>query len=227
MLPLRLPQSGSKALRLLCLGAHSDDLEIGCGGTVLRLATELPDLMVRWIVFSGNGTRATEARNSAESLLENVHKKEIDVKAFRDGYFPFQGTEIKDYFECIKQDFDPSLILTHYRHDAHQDHRLLAELTYNTFRDHLVLEYEIPKYDGDIGNPELFVPLTKTHVDRKIALIGEHFPSQQGRKWFTEQTFLALARLRGIGCNAPEGLAEAFYVRKLVLDMPARTDRAH
>lgn len=217
LLSLSLSPVRTKPLRLLCLGAHSDDLEIGCGGTVLRLITEVPDLEARWIVFSGSGHRGVEASNSAAALLEKVHQKEIDVKGFRDGYFPFQGAEIKDFFERVKGEFDPSLILTHYRHDAHQDHRLLAELTYNTFRDHLVLEYEIPKYDGDIGNPCVFVPLTTAQVSRKICVIREHFPSQRSRSWFTDETFLALARLRGIGCNAAEGLAEAFYARKIVL----------
>lgn len=217
MLSLCLSPIRAKPLKLLCLGAHSDDLEIGCAGTVLRLVTEVPALVVRWIVFSGGGPRGVEARNSAAAVLENVREKKIEVKGFRDGYFPFQGAEIKDCFERVKREFDPSLILTHYRHDAHQDHRLLAELTYNTYRDHLVLEYEIPKYDGDIGNPCVFVPLTMAQVSRKIGLIREHFPSQHGRTWFTEETFLALARLRGIGCNAPEGLAEAFYARKIVL----------
>lgn len=207
----------TKPLKVLCLGAHSDDLEIGCGGTVLRLVSEVPDLVVRWIVFSGNGQRGVEARNSAAAVLENVRQKEIEVRGFRDGYFPTQRAEIKDSFECVKREFDPSLILTHYRDDAHQDHRLVADLTYNTFRDHLVLEYEIPKYDGDIGNPCVFVPLTATQISRKVDLLREHFPSQQGRSWFSAETFLALARLRGIGCNAPDGLAEAFYARKIVL----------
>jgi len=217
LLSLCLPPAGPLPLKLLCLGAHSDDIEIGCTGTVLRLATQVPDLVVRWIVFSGNGPRGIEARNSAAAVLENVREKQIEVMGFRDGYFPFQGAEIKDYFESLKRDFHPSLILTHCRDDAHQDHRLLAELTYNTFRDHLVLEYEIPKYDGDVGNPSVFVPLSKAQVSRKIDLIRQYFPSQQGRNWFTDETFLALARLRGIGCNAPEGLAEAFYARKIVL----------
>ena len=217
MLSLCLPSTGPHPLKLLCLGAHSDDIEIGCGGTVLRLATQLPDLAVRWIVFSASGPRGIEARDSAAALLEDVREKEIEIKEFRDGYFPFQGAEIKDYFEYLKRDFDPSLILTHCRHDAHQDHRLLAQLTYNTFRNHLVLEYEIPKYDGDFGNPSVFVPLTAAQLSRKIALLRRHFPTQQGRSWFSDDTFLALARLRGIGCNAPEGLAEAFYARKIVL----------
>jgi LmbE family N-acetylglucosaminyl deacetylase len=203
-------------VNLLCLGAHSDDIEIGSGGTVLRLAAEVPDLVVRWIVFSGESPRASEARSSAGAFLENISEKQIEVLSFRDGHFPFQGADIKDCFEAVKRDFDPSLVLTHWQGDAHQDHRLLAELTHNTFRDHLVLEYEIPKYDGDIGNPNFFIPLTKAQTSRKVEIIGRNFPSQRERSWFSNQTFLAMARLRGIGCNAPEGLAEAFYARKIV-----------
>lgn len=216
MLSLVLPQERRAPLKLLCLGAHADDIEIGCGGTVLRLAAEVPDLIVRWTVFSGKGLRATEARNSAAAFLEDIAQKQIEVLGFRDGYFPFQGADIKDRFEAVKREFEPSLILTHWHGDAHQDHHLLAQLTHNTFRDHLVLEYEIPKYDGDLGNPAFFVPLTRTQIRRKIETIARHFPSQRGRSWFSDETFLAMARLRGIGCNAPEGLAEAFHVRKIV-----------
>ncbi len=216
MLSLVIPPDRRGKLKLLCLGAHADDIEIGCGGTVLRLAAEMPDLVVRWIVFSGAGRREAEARNSAAAFLENVSERQIEVLRYRDGYFPFQGAEIKDYFEAVKGDFDPSLVLTHWQGDAHQDHRLLAELTHNTFRDHLVLEYEIPKYDGDLGNPAFFVPLTRAQIRRKVETIGQQFSSQRGRSWFSDDTFLAMARLRGIGCNAPEGLAEAFYARKIV-----------
>jgi LmbE family N-acetylglucosaminyl deacetylase len=216
MLRVVLPPERQRPLKLLCLGAHADDIEIGCGGTIMRLATEVLDLIVRWIVFSGVGSRAAEARNSAAAFLEDVAEKQVAVLGFRDGYFPFQGADIKDCFEALKRDFDPALILTHWQGDAHQDHRTVAELTHNTFRDHLVLEYEIPKYDGDLGNPNLFVPLTQAQFDRKVEAIGHHFSSQRGRSWFSDDTFLAMARLRGIGCNAPEGLAEAFYVRKIV-----------
>jgi LmbE family N-acetylglucosaminyl deacetylase len=203
-------------LKLLCLGAHADDIEIGCGGTILRLATQVPDLEVRWVVFSGGGIREAEARNSAAAFLENVPKPQIGVLGFRDGYFPFQGADIKDRFEALKTDFAPSLIMTHCQTDAHQDHRLIAELTYNTFRDHVILEYEIPKYEGDLGNPNFFVPLTRAQVTRKASNITRYFASQQKRMWFSEETFFSVARLRGIGCNAPEGLAEAFHCRKIL-----------
>jgi len=215
VLPLVLgPNRGP--LRLLCFGAHSDDIEIGCGGTILRLVAEIPDLCVRWIVFSATNVRATEARDSAAEFLGGVADKAIDVFDFRDGYFPFQGAEIKDCFERIKREFVPSLILTHWQGDAHQDHRLLSELTFNTFRDHLILEYEIPKYENDMGVPGFFVPLTRAHVKRKAEIILRHFASQKSRGWFSEETFMALARLRGVGCNAREGVAEAFYARKIV-----------
>ena len=214
-LELRLPRG--RAPEFLFLGAHSDDIEIGCGGTILRLIESVRDLSVRWIVFSGSGERAAEAHRSATELLAGCPRAQVEVLGFRDGYFPFEGAAIKDRFEALKRELRPSLILTHWGGDAHQDHRLIAELTHCTFRDHLVLEYEIPKYDGDLGNPTLFVPLSREQLGRKVAAIGRHFGSQRARGWFTEETFTALARLRGVGCNAPEGVAEAFYVRKLVL----------
>jgi LmbE family N-acetylglucosaminyl deacetylase len=216
LLSLVLPPERRGPLKLLCLGAHADNIEIGCGGTVLRLAAEVPNLIMRWIVFSGAGLREVEARNSAANFLENVAEKQIEVLGFRDGHLPFQGADIKDCFEAVKGNFDPSLVLTHWQGDAHQDHRLVAELTHNTFRDHFVLEYEIPKYDGDLGNPTFFVPLTQVQLRRKVETISRHFPSQRGRSWFSDETFLALARVRGVGCNAPEGVAEAFYARKIV-----------
>jgi LmbE family N-acetylglucosaminyl deacetylase len=216
LLRFTLPPQRQEPLRLLCLGAHADDIEIGCGGTVLRLAAEVPDLVARWVVFSGAGAREDEARNSAAVFLGDVSEKQIEVLNFRDGYFPSEAADIKDYFEDLKRDFDTSLVLTHWHGDAHQDHRLIAELAHNTFRDHLILEYEIPKYDGDLGNPAFFVPLTRAQMRRKVEAITRHFPSQRRRTWFSDETFFALARLRGIGCNAPEGLAEAFYPRKIV-----------
>lgn len=217
MLRLGLAPDGGRPLKLLCLGAHADDIEIGCGGTILRLAAEMPALVVRWIVFSADGRREAEARSSAAALLQRSADSRVQVMSFRDGYFPFDGAGIKDCFEAVKRDFDPSLILSHWRGDAHQDHRLVAELTHQTFRDHLVLEYEIPKQDGDLASPNVLVPLTRAQLRRKVDHIIEHFPSQRARGWFTAETFMAVARLRGIACNAPEGVAEGFHAAKVVL----------
>lgn len=218
MLRLVLPDNRQRPFQLLCLGAHGDDIEIGCGGTILRLAAEVPDLAVRWVVFSGKGNagRAAEAQGAAAAFLHGATDIRVDVLDFRDGYFPFHGVEIKDFFENLKRDCEPSLILTHFKGDAHQDHRIIGELTHNTFRNHLVLEYEIPKYDGDLANPSFFVPLSDTLMRRKVDLLRDHFPSQRARGWFTDGTFLAIARLRGIECNAPDGFAEAFHARKIV-----------
>jgi len=206
-----------ETLRVLCLGAHSDDIEIGCGGTILRLTEEYPNLEITWIVFGACDTRADEARSSAEAFLRQAEKKQIIVKGFRDGFFPYIGGEIKDYFEELKREFSPDLIFAHYRDDLHQDHRLINELTWNTFRDHLILEFEIPKYDGDLGSPNLFVHLTEVTCKAKINHILTHFKSQQSRRWFEEDTFWAIMRLRGMESNAPEKFAEAFYNRKLIL----------
>lgn len=215
MLKLNFGHDLSRPFRLLCLGAHADDLEIGCGATVLRLIDEMPVIAVRWIVFSGAGPRADEARASAEEILGAVPDRRIEIMGFRDSYFPHVGAAIKDAFEALRQDFDPTLVLTHWRHDAHQDHRVIAELTQNTFRNHLILQYEIPKYDPDLGNPNFLVPMSRSIMDRKLDLIRRHFPSQDNRAWFSDETFMSLARLRGIACNASEGLAEGFYAEKL------------
>jgi LmbE family N-acetylglucosaminyl deacetylase len=204
-------------LRIMCLGAHADDIEIGCGGTVLRLLAEHPDASVRWIVFSGDGVRRSEAEDAAGRFLNGCRDRAVEVHGFRDGYFPDQQAAIKDVFERLKREHQPALILTHFREDAHQDHRVVCELTWNTFRDHLIWEYEVPKYEGDQGNPNLFVPLPEDIARRKTSAIVEGFPSQLKRPWFTAETFMALMRLRAIGCRAPEGFAEAFYCRKVVL----------
>ncbi len=215
MLGLRLDPA-EQPLHLLCLGAHADDIEIGCGGTVLRLLAEHPGLAVTWVVFSGNPERRAEGERSARAFLAGQSEATVLFQAFRDGFFPSQQASIKEAFETLKRGVRPSLILTHYRDDLHQDHRVISELTYNTFRDHLIWEYEIPKYDGDLGNPNLFLPLSEAQCGRKIAALLEYFPSQRSHRWFTADTFSALMRLRGIGCNAPSGFAEAFYCRKAV-----------
>jgi LmbE family N-acetylglucosaminyl deacetylase len=216
MLALNIPHTTTKPLRILCLGSHSDDIEIGCGGTILRLLSCSRQLHVTWIVFASNNEREREARNSAGLFLDQAVNKEIIVKRFRDGFFPFEGAQIKDYFEELKNT-SPELIFTHNRKDAHQDHRLIAELTWNTFRNHLILEYEIPKYDGDLGQPNLFVPLDQEVYEAKVRYLMDSFGTQRSKAWFDKETFLALMRLRGMECVAPSGYAEAFYCRKLVL----------
>jgi LmbE family N-acetylglucosaminyl deacetylase len=214
MLPLSLPQS---PLRLLCLGAHADDIEIGCGGTLLRLLRERPGSEVRWVVFSGGAERQREARASAADFLAGAGAAEVTTLAFRDGFFPYEATPIKEAFERLKGAFDPTLILTHFKGDAHQDHRLIADLTHNTWRDHLILEYEVPKMEGDLGNPALFVPLETADAARKLELLMRHFATQRSRSWFTEETFRALMRLRGVNAGAASGWAEAFHCRRLVV----------
>jgi len=202
-------------LKLLCLGAHSDDIEIGCGGTVLRLIEENPAAEVCWVVLGASGARTAEARRSADLFLASARRKEIVTREFRDGYFPYVGAEIKDFFEDLKRKYSPDLILTHHREDLHQDHRLVSELTWNTFRNHLILEYEIIKYDGGLGSPNLFVYLSESQAKRKIGNILECFPSQRNKSWFTEDSFFSILRLRGVESNAPEKYAEGFYCRKM------------
>jgi LmbE family N-acetylglucosaminyl deacetylase len=216
MLSLKLGHTPEGPSRVLCLGAHSDDIEIGCGGTVLTLLERYPNLVVHWVVFSTNEQRAHEARASARAFLANAKENHVVLKEYRDGFFPFLGAQIKDEFEAIKRDCNPDLIFTHYRDDRHQDHRLISDLTWNTFRNHLILEYEIPKYDGDLGHPNLFVPLDEAVCARKARYLLENFESQRNKHWFDEQTFSAILRLRGMEANSPTRYAEAFYCRKAV-----------
>ncbi len=202
--------------RVMFVGAHADDIEIGCGATVLRLLEENPSLEVTWVVLSAEGERRDEAFASARALLPEAVSPRVVVERFRTSYFPWQGEALKDYFETLKA-HAPELVLTHARGDLHQDHRTVSELTWNTFRDHLVLEYEIPKYDADLGTPSFFIPVAREHVDRKTRLLLEHFRSQTTKHWFTAEVFQALPRLRGLECASPTQYAEAFHVRKLVL----------
>jgi LmbE family N-acetylglucosaminyl deacetylase len=204
-------------LQVLCLGAHSDDIEIGCGGTLLRLLAERPGCSVRWLVFSSTPEREGEARGSAAAFLQGAARSQVDVLDFRESYFPYVGAAVKDAFERLKADAAPDLVFAPQLGDRHQDHRVVAELTWNTFRDHLVVEYEIPKYEGDLGAPNLFVDLPDAVARRKVDLILRHFPSQAARSWFRRETFEAVMRLRGVECNAPEGWAEAFHCRKLLV----------
>jgi LmbE family N-acetylglucosaminyl deacetylase len=217
MLSLSFGAGASAPLRILCLGAHSDDIEIGCGGTILRLLEERPGSSVHWVVFSSTPEREREARASAEEFLTRASKATIAVKAFRESFFPAIWSDIKAYFEEIKQEITPDVILCHRTKDMHQDHRVIAELAWNTFRNHLVLEYEIPKYEGDLGSPNVFVPLGKAIADRKVELLMRHFGSQTKRVWFRPETFYGIMSIRGVECNAPEGRAEAFHARKIVV----------
>jgi LmbE family N-acetylglucosaminyl deacetylase len=214
----RIP--ASSPLRLLCLGAHSDDLEIGCGGTILKFATGDIPLDITWIVFSADEERRREATQSANLFLNGAAKKEVLVNDFRDGFFPYVGGEIKEYFEDMKRRVSPDLVFTHFRHDLHQDHRVISQLTWNTFRNHCILEYEIPKYDGDLGSPNVFVHLEESISRRKAETILACFPTQEDRHWFSEELFLSILRVRGMESAAPSGYAEAFYARKLILGTP-------
>jgi LmbE family N-acetylglucosaminyl deacetylase len=217
MLNIRLARGKKGPLKILCLGAHSDDIEIGCGGTILQLQERSGNLEFYWVVFSANEKRKEEARASARMFLTGSKKNTVVVKSFKDGYFPYFGADIKDYFETLKKTFTPDLILTHARHDLHQDHRLVSDLTWNTFRDHMIMEYEIAKYDGDLGSPNLFVHIDEDLCRKKVNLIHTAFRTQARNHWFSEEIFLSLLRLRGIESNSPTGYAEAFYSRKAVL----------
>ena len=217
MIPLKLAPAMHQPLQVLCLGCHPDDIEIGCGGTILRLAGEHPGTTFHWVVFCGSGPREVEARHAAAQFTAAGELRSLLLKTFREGFLPFLGFEVKETFEELKQVVKPDVIFTHHRADAHQDHRLVAELTWQTFRNHMILEYEIPKYDGDLGAPSLFVPLSAELCQKKIGYILKAFPSQHEKHWFREDTFLSLLRLRGMECAASSGYAEAFYCRKLVL----------
>jgi LmbE family N-acetylglucosaminyl deacetylase len=214
VLPFR---PGTEPVEVLALGAHADDIEIGCGGTILQLIADGIVDRLTWVVLSGSGPRGGEARDSAAKFLKDVHRSRVVVAEFRDGFFPYGGPELKEFFEELKGQMQPDLILTHRRADQHQDHRLVAELTWNTWRDNVILEYEIPKYEGDLGAPNLFVPLSRELCDQKVELLLEGFPSQAARRWFSADTFWSLLRSRGLECNAPSGLAEGLYARKLVI----------
>jgi LmbE family N-acetylglucosaminyl deacetylase len=216
MRALQLAAPGDR-LSVLCLGAHSDDIEIGAGATLLSLLDRGVRLDVHWCVLSGGGEREREARASAADFLSHAASANVEVMPFRDGFFPEQGEQIKSWFEMLKERVDPDVILTHRRDDAHQDHRQVNRLAWNTFRDHCILEYEIPKWEGDLGQPNLYMPVSAGALQRKIDLLMSHFGSQRSKQWFDAETFLGLARLRGMECRAPERYAEAFVARKIVL----------
>lgn len=216
MKALRLGEPGQR-LNVLCLGAHSDDIEIGAGATLLQWQSAGAQLDVTWCVLSAAGPREEEARASAADFLRGASSSAIEVHGFRDGYFPAQASEIKTWFEGLKGRVQPDVILTHKGDDAHQDHREVNRLTWNTFRNHLILEYEIPKWDGDLGRPGIYVPVSEASMARKVELLMRHFATQRSKAWFDADTFRGLARLRGIECNAPERFAEAFCGRKVMI----------
>jgi LmbE family N-acetylglucosaminyl deacetylase len=202
--------------RILAIGCHSDDIEIGSGALLLSLAKTRPEVAVTWVVLAASGERELEARRSAKAFLDGFEETEVLIRGFRDSFMPYEGSEVKEFFEELKA-FDPDLILTHAGHDLHQDHRLAAELTWNTFREHLILEYEIPKYDGDLGRPNVFFDVDEAVARRKAELVCSHFASQGGKHWFDEELFLSVLRLRGMESASPSRYAEGYYCRKLAL----------
>ena len=214
-----LPTPSQHPLKVLLLGAHCDDIEIGCGGALLGLVRNYPGARFTWVTLGSDEPRAAETRAAADQFLAGAVEPIVRVETFRTSYFPHCAEALKDYFETLKE-VEPDLIFTHYRQDLHQDHRVVNELTWHTFRDHAILEYEIPKYDGDLGVPNVFIPLARADIERKCNILLDCFPSQRERRWFTRDTFQALARLRGIECNAPEGFAEAFHGRKICIANP-------
>ena len=217
MLNLQLRLTARARPRLLFLGAHCDDIEIGCGATALELLKRYPHAAIDWVVFSSDKARAAEANRAVQLLFGSAPKPRVTIASFRNSFFPSQTAEIKAYFERLKRTMSPDVVFTHFREDLHQDHRVIGELTWNTFRDHLVLEYEIPKYDGGLGSPNVFVPITRRLMQKKISVLMKAFGTQRNKQWFSPETFQGLMRLRGIECNSPSGYAEAFYGRKLIL----------
>ena len=211
-----LAGKGSDPVHILCLGAHSDDIEIGCGATLLQLRKMFAKLRFTWVVFSAAGARGREAQKGAELFTAGCDR-EVTLQEFRDGFLPYTGAAVKDFFEELKGGARPDLIFTHWQGDAHQDHRLISELTWNTFRNHLILEYEIPKYDGDLGRPNCFVPVESPLHEQKVDHLLTAFESQRSKPWFQRETFLGLMRIRGMESNSASGYAEAFHARKLVL----------
>jgi LmbE family N-acetylglucosaminyl deacetylase len=216
MKPLGLAGPGDW-LSVLCVGAHADDIEIGAGATILGWIKRGVRLEVHWAVLGATGRRREEAHASAKEFLAGTARATIDLAAFKDGFFPYQGAELKAWFESLKERVSPHIILSHWRGDAHQDHREVSQLTWSTFRDHIILEYEIPKWDGDLHQPNVYIPTSRTLMERKAKLLHDHFGTQRSKDWFDARTFMGLARLRGAECRAPEGFAEAFYGRKLAL----------
>lgn len=219
MLGLKLNIIKDQCIKILCLGAHCDDIEIGCGGTLLNILEKYENAEVHWVVFSSDTEREREARSSANIFLQRAGSKSVQFEKFRNGYFPHIGEKIKNYFEVLKENVSPDLIFSHYRKDLHQDHRVISELTWNTFRDHVIFEYEIPKYDGDFNVPNFYVPLGDPVCEYKVKTIIESFRSQVSKHWFTEDLLLSVLRIRGMECASSSKYAEAFYCRKVILNL--------
>lgn len=217
MMPLRFGARAGNPGTFLFLGAHCDDIEIGCGATVMRLIEDYPDAAFHWVVFSSDERRAAETRRAAGALLTGAKESTVTIKTFRNAYFPYIGVELKEFFEELKRSITPDVVFTHYRNDRHQDHRTLSDLTWNTFRSHLIVEYEIPKYDGDLGQPNFYVPVTEEMMRRKIDTLMDCYGTQANHQWFTPDTFAGLMRIRGIECDSPTGYAEAYHVRKMTI----------
>jgi LmbE family N-acetylglucosaminyl deacetylase len=210
-----LPQD--RAPHVLCLGAHCDDIEIGCGATLLSLIERRPDITVDWVVLTSDPPRELEAQASCNAFLAGASDAWTKVFDFETSFLPYEGAAVKREFERLKDRPRPDVVFTHARDDLHQDHRVVHQLTWNTYRDHVVLEYEIPKFDGDFGQPSVYFPVDDDVAERKVDLLHEHFASQRDKPWFNRELFRGLMRLRGMECRAESGLAEAFYGRKIRL----------
>jgi LmbE family N-acetylglucosaminyl deacetylase len=217
MIGLNPKLENGQPLRVLCLGAHSDDIEIGCGASLMQMRESGWSLDVRWVVFSGNRSRADEAKGSADFWLDGLETKTIELHDFRDGFLPEHWAEIKEAFELLKKSFEPDIVFTHYRDDLHQDHSTINQLTWNTFRNHFVLEYEIPKYDGDMGSPNFYIPVSEEAAKAKASALMKFFGTQQSKHWFCEELFLGLMRIRGMESCSPSGYAEGFYTPKVCM----------
>jgi LmbE family N-acetylglucosaminyl deacetylase len=208
------PGDGASPLDVLAIGAHADDIEIGCGGTIMQLARDR-EVRFHWVVVTGDEERAAEAQASARAFCAGAIELDVRTEQFRESYLPYEAGPVKSYVQSLAAELDPDLVFVHHRDDLHQDHRLLADLCWNAFRDHAILEYEIPKYDGDLGRPNVFMEIDQAVKDRKLELLASAYPSQADRYWFSDETFTALLRLRGVEARAASGYAEAFHARKL------------
>jgi LmbE family N-acetylglucosaminyl deacetylase len=217
-LELVRPRTHRRPLQVLALGAHCDDIDIGCGGAMLSLLERHRGAEVTWVVMGSNPVRERELRASAKRFLRRAGDARVIVHRFRDGFFPAHFAAIKQEFEALKQLPAPDLVFSHHRADLHQDHRIVAELTWNTFRNHMILEYEIPKYEGDLTTPSAYVALSRAQVERKISILWDSYPTQRAKRWFTDDTFRGLMRVRGIESGGKSGWAEGFHVSKFLLE---------